>query len=299
MRRLLALCLTSVLVLSACGGDSGALDDIEVSGGANPTLDVPEGFTASETETRVVSEGDGDEVAEGDSVKVNYLAVNGRTTEEFDNSYAGGQPVTFTLRDDTALQGFLKGLVGQSIGSRVLVTIPPEDGFGGAQEQLGLEDEDTMVFLFDLVSKVPAEASGEEQEVPSSVPQVVLEDGVPTGFEATDETAEAPQSGAESRSWVTIRGEGEEIEEGATISTHYVGQVYPDGEVFDESWSSGAPRPFELTQLFQCWQDQVPGNTVGSRIIIECPPGTGGQTPPPGADEDDTLLFVVDLLDAS
>lgn len=299
MRRLLALCLTSVLVLSACGGDSGALDDIEVSGGSNPTLDVPEGFTSAETETRVVTEGDGDEVAEGDSVKVNYLAVNGRTSEEFDNSYAGSEPVTFTLQDDAALQGFIKGLTGQAIGSRVLVAIPPDDGFGGAQEQLGIEGEDTMVFLFDLVAKVPAEASGEAEDLPDSVPQVVLEDGEPTGFEAGDDVTADP---SEPAAYVAIKGEGEPVEEGASVTAHYVGQVYPDGEVFDGSWERGAPSTFSLEQVIACWRDLVPGQTIGSRVVLVCPADSAyGDEPPQGSaiGAGDTLVFAIDLLDAS
>lgn len=297
MSRLAVIAMASTLLLAGCGG-TGALDDITVSSGSDPKVEVPEGFETTSTETKVIEEGGGEEIAEGDTVKANYLAVNGRTGEQFDNSFSGDKPMTFGLSEDSVLPGFIKGLEGQKVGSRVLVAIAPDDGFGGAQEQLGIEADDSMVFLFDIVAKVPAEASGEEQKVPASVPELVLEDGKPAGFEKTSKTADAPGEGAKSRSWTVIEGEGDEIAEGASISVHYVGQVYPDGDVFDESWSS-APRPFDLPSLYPCWQEQVPGNTVGSRIIVECPPGTGGQTPPPGADEDDTLLFVIDLLDAS
>ncbi|MGJ9412334.1 FKBP-type peptidyl-prolyl cis-trans isomerase [Aeromicrobium sp. CF4.19] len=301
MRRILALALTSTLVLAGCGGSSGAgLEDITIGEGANPSVDVPEDFEADSTDTRVVNEGNGEELADGDSVKVNYVAVNGRTGEQFDNSFTGDSPMTVPLQQDAVMPGFVKGLSGQKVGSRVLVAIAPEDGFGAAQDALGIQADDSMVFLFDIVAKVPTEASGEEQDVPESVPEITTEDDEVTGFESTDETADAPSKGAESRSWVAIKGEGDEITaENPSITAHYVGQVYPDGEVFDSSWERGSPSPFQLQQLYPCWQEQVPGNTVGSRIIIECPPGTGGQQPPEGADENDTLLFVVDLLDAS
>lgn len=296
VRRTLAVVITSALLLTACGSESGGLGDVSVSDSKSPTVKVEKGFTTDSTDTRVVAEGSGEELADGDVVKINYVAVNGRTGEQFDNSFKADSPMTVTLTEGSILPGFVKGLTGQKIGSRVLVSIPPKDGFGQAQESLGIEADDSMVFLFDLVSKVPAEASGEAQELPGDLPKIATEDGVPTGFEATDETADPP---TETESFVAIEGEGEQIEEGAQITAHYVGQVYPDGEVFDNSWERGTPSPFKLEELYQCWQDSVPGKTLGSRIVVLCPPGTSGSQPPDGADEDDTLVFVIDLLDAS
>ena len=86
MRRNLALALTSVLalVLAGCGAGSGGLDDVKVSSAKSPSVTVPDDFTASATETRVVKEGSGAEVKDGDTVKLNYVAVNGRTGKQFE-----------------------------------------------------------------------------------------------------------------------------------------------------------------------------------------------------------------------
>ena len=75
-----------------------------------------------------VGDGGGEEVGDGDTIKINYIAVNGRTGKEFDNSYKNESPMTLTLNEKTALPGFYKGLVGKQIGSRVLVSVPSEDG---------------------------------------------------------------------------------------------------------------------------------------------------------------------------
>ena len=92
------------------------------------------------------------------------MAVNGRTGKQFDNSFTSKSPLTLTLDEHSALPGFLKGLTGQKVGSRVLVAIPPKDGFGQARTELGIKADDTMVFLFDIVAKVPAEGRRQGQE---------------------------------------------------------------------------------------------------------------------------------------
>lgn len=293
--------MTSVLFLAACGSDAGGdLADVEVDDAADPTVTVAEGFSVSSTDSRVVAEGKGEEIEDGDAVKVNYVAVNGRTGETFDNSFQSESPMTVTLEEGQILPGWIKGLSGQKVGSRVLVAIPPDDGFGQAQESLGIQADDTMVFLFDIVSKVPDEASGEEQELPETVPSLTFDDeGRPDGFEPTDETEADP---AEARAYVTIKGEGEEISDDATVTAHYVGQIYPDGEVFDESWSKGSPASFPLSNLVQCWQDLLPGQTVGSRVVLVCPADTAyGDQPPEGGpiEAGDTLIFAIDVLDAA
>jgi hypothetical protein len=162
VRQLVAVAVTTSLLLAGCGG-SNALDDIQVGDGSNPTVEVPEGFETTSTETRVIEEGGGEEVSDGDSVKVNYVAVNGRTGEQFDNSFSGDTTLTVPLVEGGVMPGFIKGLSGQKIGSRVLVAINPEDGFGQAQEQLDIQADDSLVFLFDIVSKIPTQATGEEQ----------------------------------------------------------------------------------------------------------------------------------------
>ncbi len=293
--------MTACLLLAGCGSDasSAALDDIKVAGGDSPKLTVAKDFTTSSTETRVVTKGDGDTVAEGDSVKVNYVAVNGRTGKQFDNSFTSKSPLTMTLSDESVLPGFLKGLTGQKIGSRVLVAIPPKDGFGQAQDQLGIKAEDTMVFLFDIVGKVPEEAAGKAKKLPADIPSIVQEDGHPASFKPTKTT---PGKVDKAAVHVAIQGDGVKVEKGQSITAQYVGQVYPKGEIFDSSWSKGTPATFSLDEVIPCWKNLIPGQKVGSRIVLVCPADTAyGDSPQEGGPikPGDTLLFAIDLLDAS
>lgn len=300
VRRIVPLLLTAALVLSACGGSESGLKGVEVTGGDKPTIETGGEVAVSETVTRTVSEGDGEEIEEGDSVKINYIAVNGRTGKEFDNTFKSGAPMTATIKEGSVLPGFVKGLVGASVGDRLLVAVPPEDGFKGANKQLGLEAEDTMVFLFDIVGKVPQIAQGEPQDLPKTLPKLILNDeSQPVKFEKTSTTAPAPKK---MQVHTAIKGSGEEVKSGQTLTIHYIGQIYPGGEVFDESWSRG-PATFQIGVggLIKCWDEGLVGQTIGSRIILECPPavGYGKQgNPQAGIKGTDTLIFAVDLLDA-
>ena len=297
---MLAVSAAAFLLLAGCGSESSSseLDRIAVRGGDNPKLTVGKDFTTGSTETRVVTKGKGDKLADGDVAKVNYVAVNGRTGKQFDNSFTSKSPITLTL-DETAMPGFLKGLTGQRVGSRVLVAIPPKDGFDQPPAQLGIKADDTMVFLFDIVAKVPEKAEGKATKLPATVPSIIEKDGYPDGFKPTKKT---PGKISEAKAHVVIEGDGAEVKAGQSITAQYVGQIYPDGDVFDSSWRKGAPASFSLDQVIACWKDQIPGQKVGSRIVLVCPADTAyGDTPQEGGPikPGDSLVFAIDLLDAS
>jgi peptidylprolyl isomerase len=304
--RTLIACVSATLLLSACGGsddDTGdaSLDSIEVTGDATPEVTVPEGFSADTTEATVVKEGGGETVAAGDTVKVNYIAVNGRTGQQFDSTYAGGRPATFTLSKGGILPGFIKALGDQKIGSRILAAIAPDDGFGQARTELDLRAGDTMVFVFDLVADVDTEITGAAQKLPADLPQVTYDDDDhPTGFTASKTTTPDP---SEASLHVLVEGDGPVIEPGQTVLTNYVGQFYPDGKVFDSSRDKGAPQPISMVEgaAISCFTDQLPGQKVGSRVVLVCPPDAayGADGRPPLIPGDSTLVFAVDLLDAS
>ena len=53
----------------------------------------------------------------------------------------------------TVILGLDTGLVGQHVGSRVLVVAPPADGYGSAgKSSAGIKGTDTLVFAIDIIS---------------------------------------------------------------------------------------------------------------------------------------------------
>jgi len=135
---------------------TGTIDDVTVTGafGEAPTITPKANLVVGETQVRVLSEGTGDAVTAGDSVTINYTGVNGRTGEVFDSSFQTGQTADFVIDATNVIQGFVTGLTGQRVGSRLLLAIPYADGYGttGAPDA-GIEGGDTLVFVVDLIAK--------------------------------------------------------------------------------------------------------------------------------------------------
>jgi peptidylprolyl isomerase len=50
------------------------------------------------------------------------------------------------------IPGWDTGLAGQTVGSRVMLVIPPKDAYGSAgQSQAGITGKDTLVFVVDII----------------------------------------------------------------------------------------------------------------------------------------------------
>lgn len=295
-----AVCL---LALTACGSDDEAartdLDDIEVSTGETPTVEVGN-LSLEEPAHRVITEGDGEEIEAGDSVSVNIMTLNGTSGDELESSFAQDAPPTITL-DETSLRSeLLDAIIGQTEGTRLLVGVPLTESDVN-QGQRGFEAGDVLVFVIDIVAKVEFldEAEGEVQTVPDSIPEFGFEDGQPSGFTAG---GSVPDSVDEAQAVVAIQGDGEQVEAGQTLAVHYHGQIYPDGEVFDSSWERGqtAEFPIGVGSVIPCWDEGLVGQTLGSRVILVCPAESayGDQGSPPTIQPGDTLVFAVDLLGA-
>ena len=96
--------------------------------------------------------GDGPEVAEGDLLVVDYLGQVYGGKKPFDDSYSRGEPVGFGIGVGQVIQGWDRALVGQTVGSRVVLAIPPRLGYGEqGSPQAGIEGTDTLYFVVDVL----------------------------------------------------------------------------------------------------------------------------------------------------
>ncbi len=94
-------------------------------------------------------------------------------------------------------------------------------------------------------------------------------------------------------------GSGPEAEEGATVAIEYVGVGWETEEEFDSSWDTPGPATFSLGELIPGWQEGIPGMKEGGRRKLTIPPDLAyGDSPPPGIEPGETLVFVIDLIDA-
>jgi peptidylprolyl isomerase len=98
-----------------------------------------------------------------------------------------------------------------------------------------------------------------------------------------------------------VVGDGAEATAGDTLTMQYVGVNYADGKQFDASWDNGQPFTFQLGggQVIPGWDQGIEGMKVGGRRELIVPPdlGYGEQGSPPAIKPNETLVFVVDLLD--
>ena len=101
--------------------------------------------------------GSGPQVAEGDVITVQYTGFVWSTGEAFDSTWTNGSPNTFPLDDVPA---WSEALVEQTVGSQVMVVVPPSYALGATQSE-ELQGQ-TIVFVIDLLAtRAPAADSSD------------------------------------------------------------------------------------------------------------------------------------------
>lgn len=268
------------------------LSAITVSGdeGKQPTVEGPWPWGIEETQVKVLTPGTGTVVPDGGQVQVKYVGVNGRTGEPFDNSYERGAPAVFGV--DQVIPGFKKGLVGQKVGSQVLIGIPSKDGYGNSgQPGAGIQGGDTLLFVVEIVNASLPGPTGEPVAPAAGLPTVTDQGGTPKvsvpGGTAPQKLVVQP----------LIKGPGRKITAKDNVTVNYLAVDYETGEELVTTYGA-TPQSGLLSDVIKGWQKGLEGQTVGSRVLLVVPPADGypnGNTNPsiaPGR----TLVYVIDLL---
>ncbi len=118
--------------------------------GKAPSLSKPEGDAPTKLISNYVIEGKGEPVKSTDTLTVNYQGVLWKDGKKFDSSYDRGAPASFSLAG--VIPGWTKGLEGKKVGSRVLLVVPPDQGYGD-QAQGPIPAKSTLVFTVDILAK--------------------------------------------------------------------------------------------------------------------------------------------------
>ncbi|WP_084106513.1 FKBP-type peptidyl-prolyl cis-trans isomerase [Demequina sp. NBRC 110056] len=104
----------------------------------------PDGLVAE-----VLEAGDGAAVVEGQQITVHYTGWLWDGAK-FDSSWDRGDTITFGIARGSLIEGWVDGLVGQPVGSKVLLVVPPEKGYG--HRSMGpIPGGSTLVFAVDIV----------------------------------------------------------------------------------------------------------------------------------------------------
>ena len=230
----------------------------------------------STTVTTLV-EGDGDAVADGDTVSTYLYVGNGSTQKDLYSDYDNGSPEAIP-NTEQAGEVFRALFTGATYGSRVAAVTTAKALFGESVEgnQLGIGVDDTVVLVADIMEKQQESPTPTDDKAhdasPDTMPSVVEKDGTPTGldFSGIDEPAlDTPVQRV-----VLEQGTGAAVKASDTVKINYLGATYDAKQPFDESFSK-QPLTSALTGLIQGWTIGLTGVKVGSRVLIQIPPAYG------------------------
>ena len=273
---------SSQCLVNAKAGDTS--DAVVVEGeGADTTVTVPADAEFANVERTVISEGEGDDLAANDLVSVQYQIVDAASGDVVDSSARGEDGLLPVLLDPNQSSLFVAALECEPVGSRVVLAIPGSAlGEGGSN----------LVVYAEAVDRLPEVATGKDVEPTAGMPEVELDDdGKPS---VTIPDGDAP---TETKVSVLKQGDGATVASGDLVVVQYLGVKWSDGEEFDSSWSrEAAPAQFQTTGVVAGFQKALEGQKVGSQVLVVMPPSDGYGASEGHELQDESLVFVVDIL---
>lgn len=93
--------------------------------------------------------GTGAKVKETNTVSANYTGWLASNAKQFDSSWDRGSATDFSLSE--VITGWKKGLAGQTVGSQVLLIVPPDEGYGSTA-QSSIPANSTLIFVVDILA---------------------------------------------------------------------------------------------------------------------------------------------------
>lgn len=105
-------------------------------------------------EVEILEEGTGPVAEAGDKIDVHYtgwLWVDGAKGDQFDSSLTRGRPFSFTLGAGRVIAGWDQGLDGMKVGTKAVLIIPSELGYGSRGSGANIPPHSTLCFEVELM----------------------------------------------------------------------------------------------------------------------------------------------------
>ena len=125
---------------------------VELDEDGAPTIRVPEGEPPAELVVQPLIRGEGPEVQVGDTISAHYTGVVWDGGQQFDSSWGRGSPSPFEVGTGRVIAGWDEGLVGQPVGSQVLLVIPADKAYGPEGRPPTIPGGATLVFVVDILA---------------------------------------------------------------------------------------------------------------------------------------------------
>jgi peptidylprolyl isomerase len=242
---------------------------------ASPWLDPPK-----ELQAKVLHEGDGEVIKEGNLASIDMMGQVWGGSEPIAalNTFGSGDLLVFPVTNTYWIPALAKGVVGQKVGSRVLIVAPPGE-MNSMNSTLGAQETDTIVFVVDIVEQFSGTAEAQKDAKPTDEktgPQVKGALGGPVTITIPASLPQVEQI----KTTVLATGTGEPIKDGETILYRY-SAVDWFGEPAGDSWTDtpGGPTATKVQAnpsgdgSKTVFSDLV-GVPVGSRVLVETPSKT-------------------------
>ncbi|WP_042437137.1 FKBP-type peptidyl-prolyl cis-trans isomerase [Streptacidiphilus albus] len=125
---------------------------VDASAPKAATITIPKGAKApTSLQTSVLVKGAGPKVASGQSVIVQYTGVTWADGKVFDSSWNDQGAFNYVAGGGNVIKGWDQAILGQTVGSRVEIVIPPALGYG-ATAQGSIPANSTLVFVVDILA---------------------------------------------------------------------------------------------------------------------------------------------------
>jgi len=293
-RALLALTLSSTLLIAACGGDdSSTTTDVSTTDALPSTADSapsdpadlvnePTVSLPTEMPTKLVitdiTEGEGEAAVEGSTVYVYYVGVLTQDGKRFDGNY-GGDPFAVTLGTGSVIDGWDQGLIGIKAGGQRQLDIPSELAYGAAGSGDAIPPDSAISFIVDVVAIVPPID-------PADAPNITIKGAANVNALVSDDL---------------VDGTGDEAKTGSNVLVQIIAYRADTGEQLASTWGDPSPVALLLKDggSLPGLIEGIPGMKVGGRRQLTIPfadafgpDGNTGMKLPASTD----LVVVIDLL---
>ncbi|MCL2787615.1 MAG: FKBP-type peptidyl-prolyl cis-trans isomerase [Micrococcales bacterium] len=238
----------------------------------SPYLDPPETL-----QSKILKEGTGEVVKAGQLLSVFYRGQIWGQEDAFDENFESGGLSTLRLQSGMVINGWVRGLQGKKVGSRVLLVVPPAEGYGITGDQYGIiKGTDTLAFVVDILYQFDPETQAQEDAKFTGEASKVRVSGE-LGAEPTIQTPAGIDPPEDVTTTVIAEGTGDVVEEGDTVLIQFKAIDWSGNEA-GSSWFEGAgATPLDAYSTAQGDESQVTpfsslvGKKVGSRVLVELP----------------------------
>ncbi|REF00979.1 FKBP-type peptidyl-prolyl cis-trans isomerase [Thermomonospora umbrina] len=122
------------------------------SPGRPPRVTVPRTAPPATLQVRTLVQGTGPAVRPNRLTVLQFTGVLWRSGRPFYSTWQDGRPAGEVLGVGQDIKAFDQGLVGQKVGSRMLLVVPPKWGYGSkGLSHYGIKGSDTLVYVVDIL----------------------------------------------------------------------------------------------------------------------------------------------------